>query len=521
MDTGRVRTDANSINALFQRAVALQGQRKFQEAEPLYHAVLDADANHIASLGNLGALLMECGKPREAAQYLERYLALRPHSADGYESLGTAYAELNRNEEAAALYAKALKFQNAQSWTLSAVVDLLLALHRPTEAIAILQEFRSRRPAQAAQALLFLASTYFYLGRLEEAQSAIDRAIALDPRNPMHFRTLSLIKTFAPGDPQIAAMESLSRAEIDAFDRLALLFSLAKAYTDIGEHERSFATQLEANRQVRAMLAYDEKKELAALAGLKAIFTPEVMAAKAGMGDAARAPVFILGMPRSGTTLVEQILATHPEVSSVGECRAFANAVMAMVPNFPADAADITISQLKEMARRYGTTVCSLVGEAGRAIDKYLANVTYAGVIQMAFPLACFIHVVRDPVDTCLSCFATLFAGNQPFAYDLAELGRYYRAHEDLMTHWHRVLAPGTIMTVRYEDLVADLKGQTQRMLAHCGLAWDDACLAFDKTERLVWTASAAQVRRPLYRSSVGRWRPAAETLKPLLDALG
>jgi len=156
-----------------------------------------------------------------------------------------------------------------------------------------------------------------------------------------------------------------------------------------------------------------------------------------------------------------------------------------------------------------------------RITDKMPANFRLVGLIHLALPNARIIHTCRDPVDTCLSCFSIHFTADQPFAYDLGELGRYYRAYYSLMEHWRQVLPEGVMLDVHYEDLVGDLEGQARRIVAHCGLEWDDACLAYDKTARPVKTASAAQVRQPIYRSSVGRWRPDADVLRPLLDGLG
>ncbi len=161
-----------------------------------------------------------------------------------------------------------------------------------------------------------------------------------------------------------------------------------------------------------------------------------------------------------------------------------------------------------------------LAPRARRITDKMPANFRYAGLIHLALPNARIVHMRRDPVDTCLSCFSILFGGDQPFTYDLGELGRYYRAYQRLMEHWRAVLPPGVMIEVQYEALVGDFEPEARRILAHCGLEWNEACLDFHQTERPVHTASSVQVRQPIYRSSVGRWRPDAEELRPLLDAL-
>jgi hypothetical protein len=243
------------------------------------------------------------------------------------------------------------------------------------------------------------------------------------------------------------------------------------------------------------------------------------MRERAGQGDPSPVPVFILGMPRSGTTLVEQMLASHPQVHGAGELSDFTAAVAGLdgpdgVP------ADIGGAELRRIGARYVARVRPLAPGALRITDKMPANFRFAGLIHLALPNARIIHLRRDPVDTCLSCFSILFGGDQPHTYDLGELGRYYRAYQRLMEHWRAVLPLGVMLEVQYEALVGDFEPQARRIVAHCGLEWDDACLDFYKTQRPVHTASAVQVRRPVYQTSVGRWRPPEDLLRPLLDAL-
>ena len=181
----------------------------------------------------------------------------------------------------------------------------------------------------------------------------------------------------------------------------------------------------------------------------------------------------------------------------------------------------MTAEDYRDLGTRYLAEIQRLAPGASRITDKMPMNFIYAGLIHLALPNASIIHTVRDPVDTCLSCFGTLFAEGQNYSYDLAELGRYYRHYQALMAHWHEVLPPGRILDVHYEDVVADLEGQARRLIAHCGLDWDPRCLAFHQTERPVLTASAAQVRQPIYRDAVGRWRVHQEALRPLIAELG
>jgi sulfotransferase family protein len=248
------------------------------------------------------------------------------------------------------------------------------------------------------------------------------------------------------------------------------------------------------------------------------VFTGELMRSHEGRGERSCVPVFILGMLRSGTTLVEQILASHPKVFGAGEVDDFNKVIAAL--HFPEVVSLMSGEQLRQLGASYvgGIRVAAPVVE--RITNKSPGNFRFTGLIHMMLPNARIIHTRRDPIDTCLSCFSKLFVGNHPYAYDLEELGRYYRAYEALMAHWRSVLPPNVMLEVQYEEVVADLEGQARRIVAHCGLEWDALCLAFHQTERPVRTASATQVRQPIYKSSVGRWRAYEPFLGPLLAEL-
>ncbi len=237
-----------------------------------------------------------------------------------------------------------------------------------------------------------------------------------------------------------------------------------------------------------------------------------------GLGDrSSPVPVFILGMPRSGSTLVEQILASHPEIFGAGELKAFDQALTSLGTGQDVSP-DMGEAELRRLGGAYVAAVRPRAPTALRITDKMPANFRYAGLIHLALPNARIIHTRRDPVDTCLSCFMHMMP--MPYTYDLAELGRHYRAFAALMAHWRDVLPAGVSLEIDYEDVVEDLEGQARRIVAHCGLDWDDACLSFHTTERPVRTASAVQVRQPVYRDAVRRWLPYKDMLQPLLDEL-
>ena len=366
------------------------------------------------------------------------------------------------------------------------------------------------------------------LGHLSEARAALERAVRLAPRNAKHRYDLGQITRFVGGDPRVAEMEQLARdSALSVGERIALHFALAKAYEDTGRHAEAFRQWLDGNALKRQQITYNEAATLSVLDRVQTVFTSEFIRTWQNVGHPSSVPVFIIGMPRSGSTLVEQILASHPQVFGGNELTRFHKAAQGIrttpggSTTFPERVSGMTGEDYRDLGTRYLAEIERLAPGAAHITDKMLNNFIFAGLIHLALPNAPIIHTIRDPVDTCLSCFSKLFTEEQNHTYDLADLGRYYRHYQALMAHWHRVLPPGRILDVRYEDVVADLEGQARRIIAHCGLDWDPRCLAFHQTVRPVRTASVTQVRQPIYNSAVGRWRVHEEFLGPLLAELG
>ena len=380
-----------------------------------------------------------------------------------------------------------------------------------------------------ADALNNMGNVLKELGKLEEAHEAYLKSLALEPKITGVYVNLADSKKFAPDDPHLAAMEALAEGgdPLSDTDQLQLDFALAKAYADTKQHRRSFEHLLRGNAGKRAQIKYDEPAVIELFDRIEAVFTPEAIARRAAVGDPTRVPIFVIGMPRSGTTLIEQILASHPDVHGAGELKTMNDVVNEVrsgdgpVIPFPEFVPSLDAKALRQIASRYLAGVRKHSPDAKHITDKMPSNFYFAGIIHMAMPNAVIIHSVRDPVDTCISCFSKLFTAEQNHTYDLAELGRYHRRYRQLMAHWHRVLPKDRILDVRYEEVVDDLETQARRIIAHCGLPWSDACLSFHETDRPVRTASATQVRQPIYRTAIGRWRVYEEFLAPLLTALG
>lgn len=363
-------------------------------------------------------------------------------------------------------------------------------------------------------------------GKLAEARGHFVRATEIKPRESAYYFNLADAKKFVAGDPHLAAMEELARdsAALSQGARTRLNFALAKAYDDLGRFGDAFRCMNASNALKRRRIKYDEALVLEQFDRIRAAFDRTLLRKKP-RGFSSDVPVFVLGMPRSGTTLIEQILASHPAVHGAGELSdRLANEMRdakGKVRRYPDDAAKLTGKELIGLGEAYVARLRALSPEAPRVTDKMPANFLYVGLIHLALPQARIIHVRRDPRDTCLSCYSKLFSASQDFTYDLAELGRYYRQYDSLMTHWRKALPPGRMLEVRYEDVIDDLESWARRIVDHCGLDWDPACIAFHEAQRPVRTASASQVRQPIYRTSKGRWRKYGNDLRPLLAALG
>ncbi len=475
------------------------------------------------ALDNLGSALLKLGRIDEAIERFHAALVIRPDDGRTHHNLGTALADRERLDEAIASYREALRLEPGLAEGHNNLGCALLELDRVDEALACFRRalrLRPDYPEPHANASTALAA----LGRFREAEASASRALELSPGNAKAYFHLANVQRLAPGDARVAKMEELLRHErASSEDRMYLSFALGKVYDAAGREDEAFGLWADGNRRKRARLDYSARRWRQSLLRIERNLSRTAMAERFGGGEPSDLPIFIVGMPRSGTTLVEQILASHPGVHGAGE-----------LPTLGRIAADLRRDEgyldgprlppqraLAAAGRRYVETLRARDGAARRVTNKLPENFIHLGLIALALPGARIVHCLRDPLDTCLSCYSILFSGdNQPFTYDLEELGSYHRSYERLMAHWRRAL-PAPTLDVRYEDLVSNQEEITRKLLAFCGLPWDDRCVAFHRTERPVRTASNLQVRQPIYERSVGRWRRYEAHLEPLKRALG
>ena len=515
------------VPALYNRGVTLANLGRLGEALASYDRVLELDPRHVQTLNNRGVALQAFGRVPEAIQNLDLAVSIDPRNTPALCNLANALRQLNRFEEALVCCERALAVDPNHVVASNERGVALGKLGRLEQAVAAFKRTLKLDPKHVeAHENLFVVLTE--LGRTEEATLSIEEAIRLAPGRVRPYYNLTETRKISPGDPRIANMEAIAAqmSQLGATAKIEICFSLGKTYADIGDYDRSFKWLSQGCGLKRELTDYDEASTLGMMERTAKAFDARLLARKAGSGVASRVPVFILGMPRSGTTLVEQILASHPEVYAAGEIEAFLSAMVQCsaaqgVPDTAEGFAGLSPAGLAELGEDYLKRVTPLAPEAARIVDKSLQSFRFAGLIHLALPNARFIHLRRNPIDNCLSCYTKLFVSDLPYTYDLGELGRYWKAYDRLMAHWRQVLPKETLLEVRYEDVVADLEAQARAIVSHVGLDWDPACLDFHQTDRPVRTASLMQVRQPIYSTAVGRWRAYEKHLGPLVEALG
>ncbi|MFZ1991064.1 MAG: sulfotransferase [Alphaproteobacteria bacterium] len=502
---------------------SLQGRHAEATAE--FKAALAADPTDTDSRKGLILALVELGQFREAEQP-----AIDLRNADhsdpfAHALLACIYAETSRPSDAVAAAEEALKLAPNDVVTLTQLARGLALLRHNDRALAVLTRAKRLDPANLTVNLR-QAGLFKTCGYVEQARRQLLELVRIYPDQIKVYIELVDIYDFTADDPLIAAMERLLATATKPSEARDLRYALAKAYDDTGNAAAAFHHFDTAKQQDRRASRYDEALTLARMDRMAEIFNADFVKRLAGAGNLSTMPIFIVGMPRSGTTLVEQVLASHSGVSAAGEINELTPAIRSVLSEglSAGTAPDIRLLT-KPQLDRIGAAYLARIGKyaEGRphVTDKQLTNTQMIGFVHLALPGAKIIHCMRDPIDTCLSSYMKPFECGVEHANDLGTIGRYYRRYHALMAHWRRVLPPGRILDVKYEEVVTDFETQARRIIAHCGLTWEESCLAFHRTHRPVHTISAAQVRKPIYRTSVARWQAYAAFLAPLITALG
>ncbi len=511
------------------KAVAALRNGRPDIAEDILIEFLESHPDDVNAIKMLAEAAIACDRNEDASVLLERCLELAPdYAAARYRYVSTLYLQ-NRLQEALPHIDVLLETdpKNPQFRTMKA--SLLGQMGNDRDSLALFEALVREYPRHPASWVSY-GHTLKSAGRQEDGVLAYRKAIELLPQLGGGYWSLANLKTFHFGDADIAAMhDQLERADLRIEARVQFLFALGKAYEDRKLYEKSFDHYQKGNALWRSTVAYNAEQTDAYVSACKELFTREFFAARVGFGHDASDPIFVVGLPRAGSTLIEQILSSHsaiegtmelPNITALARHLNEDNAV-SEDPGYPALIEDLDADEFRLRGEEYMVKTRSH-RKLGRRhfIDKMPNNFAHVGLIHLILPNAKIIDARRHPMGSCFSNYKQHFARGQHFSYTLADVGRYYRSYVELMAHFDAVL-PGRIHRVIYEQLVENPEAEIRRLLRHLDMPFEERCLRFHETQRHVRTASSEQVRQPLYKSAVDHWRNFESWLGPLKTALG
>ena len=508
---------ARRISALLAEADTLFAAGRRTEAAASLRRVLRIDPDHPAAHAKLGAALCHLAEYREAEQVLRRAVELDGRSAEAHLNLGALLYYRGEFAPAETALRRAAKLDPRNSEALVSLGLTLGVRSRLGDAKDCFTRALVLKPrnASALWGLGWLASIE---GRFDDCEKLYRDALAADPRESSAWASLAEIRRMTTADHEwLENVKRLVTSDIPPLDESALRFAMGKYFDDLGNFAEAFGQYKRANElQKPVMRPYDRKERSSFVDDILHAYTTEAMGQRAEGASQSAKPVFVVGMMRSGTSLVEQIIASHGRAAGAGELDFWMHAAQKHRDRLVHGVPDATLA--KKLADSYLNALNGHSRDALRVVDKSTYNSDHLGLIHSVFPNARIIHLRRDPVDTCLSCYFQRFASGASFTLDLADLAHYYREHHRLMQHWRSVLPAGVLLDVPYAELVADQESWSRRIIEFIGLEWDPACLEYYTTQRPVVTASNWQVRQRIYSSSVGRWRKYKKFIRPLLE---
>ncbi len=505
---------------------ALRDLSRFDEAVASFQKAISLNPDNAETHNNLGNILRNMGQLIEAITHYRKAISCNPNFAKAHCNLGLALNESDQHDEAIASYEQAVSLKPAFA---EAHCNLGIALskkRRLDKAIASLQKAISLK-SDYAHAHSNLGNVFRSLGRLDEAVASYEKAISIQPDFAQAHFHLSTARKHHEYNNAIRAMEKLyARSDISSKHKIYIAFGLGKAFEDLNDYNKSSNYLLEGNRLKRMSFQYSIEGHKESFEKIKEVFSPDFFPSHSHTGNPDETPLFILGMPRSGTTLVEQILSSHSQVFGAGELCDLSYMTNIFCSKrtgkkFPEYLSELDDDEFLALGSSYIERIRkhSEASVSKHITDKAPYNYKMIGLIKTILPKAKVIHCMRDPMDNCYSIFKHNFTGEHKYTYELKELGQYYKLYLDLMDHWRNII-PDFIYDFSYEELVSDQDEQTKKLLTYCGLPWEESCLDFHKTKRKVDTASAVQVRRPMYKDSVQLWKKYENQLEPLRKAL-
>jgi len=473
----------------------------------------------------MGTVMRDLGRVAAAIDFFRGAVDIRPDQLAARDNLGSSLTQLGQLDAAEEIYRGTIGRNPFHVRARIGLAETLQEAGRLDEAVALFHESLSIRPKDA-ELLYGLGVAMMEKGKLDEAADLARQAVAIAPSMARAWLLLTQVKRQTGRDKELSGMEAEhAKAPQGSLARMQLSFGLGKVNDDLKDYGRAFDYFAEGNAIRRQAIDYDPVRTRGEFEAMKVVFDTAFFDKHKPSDISDDTPIFVVGMPRSGTTLVEQIIASHPQVYGAGELNILKTAVgkqfpMSMPGGFPAGIADMPDKAFAEAGQAYLDMLHTRYPGYRHVTDKMPGNFLLVGFLHMMLPKAKIVHCARDAAATCLSIFKVHFRGDSHrYGYDLGELADFHNLYTDIMAHWHKVL-PGVVHDVRYEDFVADQEGQTRALMAYLGLPWDDKVLSFHETDRPVRTASAAQVRQPMYQGSVDLWKRYGDRLKPLLDKL-
>ncbi len=509
-------------------ALGALADNRLEVAEGVLHGRLGHAPDDVVALRMLAAVANKRHDPVAAERWLNQCLAIAPGYALARHDLAQLLYREYRNFEVVPLADRLLATEPHNIDYLNLKAQALRLINRIDEAIALMQRAVAEHPDDD-EAWILLGHSLRGAGEQARAIEMYRRAISIRPNSGPAYSCLANLKTFRFSDADVAAMQGrLEDGSLRKSDRIHFEFALGKALEDQRQFRESFEHYARGNALHRASINH-EPVFMDDIERAKRIFTASFFAERRGWGSDREDPIFVVGLPRSGSTLIEQILASHSQVEGTRELNDLPAVAKALITRQDASSpsdylqtnAEVSADEIEAYAGRYlERTRAHRISDKPRFVDKMLGNFAHIGLIHLMFPRASIIDARRHPLGCGFSCYKQLFAREMSFAYDLSEIGRYYQAYAEFMAHLDSVL-PGRVHRVYYERLVADPQTEIERMLEYCGLPFEPQCLQFYENRRVVLTISSEQVRQPIYSGSVDQWRHYEAWLGPLKDALG
>jgi tetratricopeptide (TPR) repeat protein len=503
------------LSRLLKKGISLHSVNDLRGAKECYQQVLEAEPEQPEALYYMGVIDHAKGRTETAEKRITQSFKTRPRAEVGY-NLSRIATQNGKPDKAMRVLQNVLRIAPKH---VNAHYDLALLLRENSDYTGAIAAFEKTlgSPVHRAAATSNIGLCYQDIGDMDAARQYYSDAIAMQPDYARAWRQLAFVTTFTDAaDPRITDMElAYHRATEDAA-RSDLAFSLGKAADDVKEYAKAFTYYTEGNRLKRKEFPdYATPTAQDNVAQLLEFFRPDYLqnAATSTISGSERM-IFVLGMPRSGTTLVEQIVSSHSDVHGAGELDTLCHLLSGLSPD---ELATLDSAKLNHLSQRYLDDISRRTPpDAKKVLDKGLLNTRFVALIAQLLPHAKIIHCRRNAMDTCLSIFRNSFTGTYPFAYNLEETGEYYALYAQLMERFRSLMPAHMFYEIDYEALVAHQEDETRKLLDFCGLEWQEQCLRFHTTQRTVKTASALQVREPIYRSSVGAWERYGDAVKPL-----